>query len=190
MSLKAGQRPGGVEHAALPTFLLRQLRAPGCRAFPVPDPVLATVSLLLVHACKSSLTLLIRHPLHQHVSEPPVWVTAPRVWRGRGRGRGPGPLGTETVPPLPPSRVQGLHGAALSACGPHAATHPGKGASSPVSPSVNLGSDLALHRGPRTQGGRACLSGGGQEPHCRSLGHRGSPNTHPLPRAVLAINLR
>lgn len=158
MSLKAGQRPGGVEHAALPTFLLRQLRAPGCRAFPVPDPVLATVSLLLVHACKSSLTLLIRHPLHQHVSEPPV--------------------------------VQGLHGAALSACGPHAATHPGKGASSPVSPSVNLGSDLALHRGPRTQGGRACLSGGGQEPHCRSLGHRGSPNTHPLPRAVLAINLR
>lgn len=80
MSLEAGQRPGGAKHVALPIFSLGQLRAPGCRAFPVPDPMLATALLLLVHVCKSSLTLLIRHPLHQRVSEPPEWVMgAPRV---------------------------------------------------------------------------------------------------------------
>ena len=74
MSLEAGQRPGGAKDVALPVFSLGQLRAPGSRTFPVPDPMLATSLMLLVHVCKSSLTLLIRHPLHQRVSESPVWV--------------------------------------------------------------------------------------------------------------------
>ena len=99
------------------------------------------------------------------------------------------------MPPLPPSRVQGLHRAAPSACGPHTASHQGKRASTSVSPSGTLGSDLALHRdpvsaAPEPTGGRTRLSGGGQEPHCRSSGHRVSPNSNPLPWAVLAMEVR
>lgn len=77
----------------------------------------------------------------------------------------------------------------------HTLPHQGKRASTSVSPSETLGSDLALHRDPVSAtlaptGGRTRLSGGGQEPHCRSSGHRVSPNSHPLPQAVLAMEVR
>lgn len=76
VSLEAGQS-AGVERAAPPTSL-GQLRAPGCRAFPIPDS--AGHCIAAVGPCLQKLLHPAHQtPLHQHISEPPTWVMALRV---------------------------------------------------------------------------------------------------------------